>query len=156
MRPPASEPNWLNPNKAHVHRLFLPVAALIVFRSEIAPASSLSAKALAGATEFRIYFLPFRGLMASIGNQPQTGFRGKRRFLSTDSTARTFLLISLLTIATFTLVLVSRHAGTHGRNSAAIATGKCGPLCSSGVPRCIRHRLLGGCGQQKRACGESS
>ncbi len=41
--------------------------------------------------------------MASIGAQPQSEFPGKRRFLETDSTARTFLLISLLTIATFAL-----------------------------------------------------
>ena len=41
--------------------------------------------------------------MAFIGAQPQVEFREKRTFLSTDSTARTFLLISLLTIATFAL-----------------------------------------------------
>jgi hypothetical protein len=44
-----------------------------------------------------------KGLIASIGTQPEREFRGKRRFLYTDSTARTVLLISLLTIATFAL-----------------------------------------------------
>jgi tetratricopeptide (TPR) repeat protein len=41
--------------------------------------------------------------MASVGTQPEREFGGKRRFLCTDSTARTFLLISLLTLATFAL-----------------------------------------------------
>jgi len=41
--------------------------------------------------------------MACVGAQPKSEFPGKRRFLETDSSARTFLLISLLTIATFAL-----------------------------------------------------
>ena len=41
--------------------------------------------------------------MASVGAQPEREFGGKRRFLCTDSTARTSLLISLLTLATFAL-----------------------------------------------------
>src|SRR5208282_6758061 len=41
--------------------------------------------------------------MASVGAQPRREFQGIRGFWYTDSTARTLLLVSLLTVATFAL-----------------------------------------------------